>query len=61
MVFRRKHRSRLPGVLHRLHGGTEAHTGASTPLEEVDRDVLRHFAELVRDGGFDEDGGEECA
>ncbi len=38
--------------------GDDGDAGASAPLEEVDKEVLRHFAELVRDGGFGEDGGE---
>lgn len=38
--------------------GDDGDAGASAPLEEVDKEVLRHFAELIRDGAFDEDGGE---
>lgn len=38
--------------------GDDGDAGASAPLEEVDKEVLRHFAELVRDGGVGEDGGE---
>lgn len=47
---------------HRSAAASDTDEGAATPerpLEEVDREVLKHFAEMVRDGSLDLSGDEE--